>query len=453
MSMTNGNIKKTLFRFALPMILSLITQQLYNVVDMIIVGRYLGVNELAAVGNAGIIVQILVTLSGGLEMGSEVIFARYLGAKKYKDILVGVKSILLFGLISGLCITVLGILLKDSILTWINVPTNLFADTGIYFSIYIAGLAGIFLYDISRSIIIALGDAKCSMLLVITTSILNVVLDLYFICFLHMGVGGAALATILSQIVGMVIALVIMRRKMKPLHLEIALVTEGVKFKSFQFKKIIEILSISIPTILQQSILSFSAILLLTLVNPFGSEIISGYVAVNKIMLFGMLVVIGISQALSIFTASNSGAGQLDRIRDGYRICTIFSTGYLIFVIASNFILPKYLIGAFIDITDNMVAYEFSKNYLQFSCLTYLFSGWKTINESVLRGLMRMKEYLYSNLTDLVVKIVMTYILVSQFSLHGFWMGNMLGKMIALLISAFVLLHGRLLKKNISLNS
>jgi Na+-driven multidrug efflux pump len=266
-----------------------------------------------------------------------------------------------------------------------------------------------------------------------------------------MGVGGAAFATILSQIVGMVIALVIMRKKMQPLSREVTPIAEGVKLNTFQFKKIIEILSISIPTIIQQSILSFAAILLLTLVNPFGSEVISGYVAVNKIMLFGMLVVIGISQALSIFTASNSGAGQPARIRDGYRICIVFSTGYLIFVIASNFIIPKYLIGAFIDVSDNKIAYEFSKNYLQFSCLTYLFSGWKIINESVLRGFMRMKEYLYSNLSDLVVKLIMTYILVSQFSLHGFWMGNMLGKMISFLISVFLIMHVRLLHKDVQL--
>jgi Na+-driven multidrug efflux pump len=120
-------------------------------------------------------------------------------------------------------------------------------------------------------------------------------------------------------------------------------------------------------------------------------------------------------------------------------------------VIASNFIIPKYLIGAFIDVSDNKMAYEFSKNYLQFSCFTYLFSGWKIINESVLRGFMRMKEYLYSNLSDLVVKLIMTYILVSQFSLHGFWMGNMLGKMIAFLISVFLIMHVRLLHKDVQL--
>lgn len=440
MDITSGNIKKTLFNFALPMIFSLITQQLYNVVDMIIVGRYLGTNELAAVGNAGVIVQILVTLSGGLEMGSEVIFAKYLGEKKYKDIVTGAKSILLFGFISGLCITVIGVWLKTPILSLINVPSELSADTGIYFSIYIAGLAFIFIYDISRAIIVALGDAKCSMILVISTSLLNVILVMIFICVLHMGVGGAAFATILSQIAGMIIALVVLKNKMLPFMNEY-------KSSAIQIKKVTEILSISIPTIFQQSILSLSALFLQTLVNPYGNEVISGYVIVNKIMLFGLLVVIGISQALSIFTASNSGLKQTDRIREGYRICMTFSTIYLLCVSALNFLIPNYLIGAFIDISKNPMTYDFAKNYLQFSWAAYLFYGWKTINESVLRGFLQMKNYLYSNLSDLIVKIVMTYILVAQFSLHGFWMGNMLGKVIAFIISMLVIWRNNLLKK------
>ncbi|QGU95788.1 MATE family efflux transporter [Clostridium bovifaecis] len=441
MDMTKGNIRKTLFSFALPMVFSLITQQLYSVVDMIIIGRYLGVNELASVGNAASVVQILITLSGGLEMGSEVIFAKYIGEKKYEDIIIGVKSILLFGFISGLCITVIGMCIKVPILSWINVPTELSADTGTYISIYIVGITGIFLYDISRAIIVALGDSRCSMILVIFTSSLNVVLDLFFIYTLHMGVGGAAFATILSQIIGMIITLAILRKKMQPIMKEY-------KSSSIQLIKIKEILSISVPTIFQQLILSLSSLFLQTLVNPYGGEVISGYMTVNKIMLFGMLIVIGISQALSIFISSNSGAKQINRIREGYKICMLFSTIYLLCVAASNFLIPQYLIGTFIDIHKNPTAYQFAKIYLQFSCLTYLFYGWKIINESVLRGFLMMKEYLYSNLSDLVVKIAATYVLVSQFSFNGFWVGNMLGKVISLIICILAIRHNNLLQKN-----
>lgn len=429
MDISIGNTKKTLFKFALPMILSLITQQLYTVVDMIIVGQYLGVNELAAVGNAAAVVQILITLSGGLEMGSEVIFAKFVGEKKYGDIVIGVKSILLFGLASGLCITIIGLWIKSPILSLINVPGQLYKDTGTYISIYILGIAAIFIYDISRAIIVALGDSRSSMILVIFTSFLNVVLDLLFICVFKMGVGGAAFATILSQITGMIISLIMLRRKV------VLFILDHEPIISIELSKIKEILSISVPTIIQQLILSLSSLVLQVLVNPYGSEVISGYMTANKIMLFQMLIIIGISQALSIFISSNFAAKQIDRIREGYRISLIFSAIYLLCIAASNFLIPKHLIGTFIDINKSPAAYEFAKNYLQFSFLTYLFYGWKILNESVLRGLLMMKKYLYSNLSDLMVKIVATYFLISQFSLGGFWIGNMLGKVISLIIS------------------
>lgn len=429
MDISIGNTRKTLFKFALPMILSLITQQLYTVVDMIIVGQYLGVNELAAVGNAAAVVQILITLSGGLEMGSEVIFAKFVGEKKYGDIVIGVKSILLFGLASGLCITIIGLWIKSPILSLINVPGQLYKDTGTYISIYILGIAAIFIYDISRAIIVALGDSRSSMILVIFTSFLNVVLDLLFICVFKMGVGGAAFATILSQITGMIISLIMLRRKV------VLFISDHEPIISIELSKIKEILSISVPTIIQQLILSLSSLVLQVLVNPYGSEVISGYMTANKIMLFQMLIIIGISQALSIFISSNFAAKQIDRIREGYRISLIFSAIYLLCIAASNFLIPKHLIGTFIDINKSPAAYEFAKNYLQFSFLTYLFYGWKILNESVLRGLLMMKKYLYSNLSDLMVKIVATYFLISQFSLGGFWIGNMLGKVISLIIS------------------
>ncbi len=441
MNMTEGKISKILFHYALPMILSLITQQLYNVADMIIVGRYLGVNELAAVGNAGTIVSILITLSGGLEMGSEVIFAKYNGAKRYQDIVSGAKSILVFGLIGGLCITVLGISLKTPILAWIKVPDELLANTGTFYNIYLIGLAGIFLYDISRAILVSLGSPKASMLLVILTSLLNVGLDLFFICVLKMGVGGAALATILAQFIGMIITLLLLRRKLRSFGMEFH--THGI-----QFTKIREILSISLPTIVQQGMLSVSSILLMSLVNPYGSEVISGYITVNKILLIGMLVAIGICQAFSVFTASNYGAGHIARIREAYRKCMIVTTGYLLLVIAANFLLPKQMIGAFLDTGKNPAAYRFAKEYLQYSSLTYLFYGWKVMNESLLRGFLKMKQYLYSNLSDLVFKVILSYAFVALFSTHGFWMGNMFGKVVSSGIATCIIIKMQLLSKS-----
>lgn len=439
--MTHGNIRRILIKFAIPMILSLITQQLYNITDMIIVGKFLGVNELAAVGNAGTIISVLITLSGGLELGSEIIFAKYAGNKKYKDILTGIKSILVFGAISGLCISILGLFIKPFILTWLKVPDELLKLTNSYIGIYIAGMACVFLYDISRAIIVALGDAKSSMYLLVFSSALNILLDLFFICILKLGVGGAALATVLAQFSGMVIALFILKIKIKPYAKEY-------KTPFMDLKKIREILHISIPTILQQIILSLSALFLQSLVNPYGSEVISGYLAVNKIMLFGMLIVIGISQALSIFTAANSGDNSVSRIKEAYKFSMKIVTTYLMVLVGINLLLPKYLIGIFIDVKNSMNAYEFAKDYLQLSFITYFAYGWKIMNENLLRGFSRMKDFLRSNLSDLFIRMITTYVLVSLFSLHGFWMGNMLGKVVSFFLSTYGIKKGQLLTKD-----
>lgn len=161
-------------------------------------------------------------------------------------------------------------------------------------------------------------------------------------------------------------------------------------------------------------------------------------------MLFGMLIIIGTSQALSIFTASNLGAGQTGRIREAYQICMSFTTIYVAVIAILNFLIPKYLVGIFIETSKNPKAYSFAKEYLQFSFFTYFFYGWKIINENLLRGFVQMKGYLYSNLSDLFVKLLMTYILVIPFSLHAFWMGNMLGKLVSFAISIIVIYRGHL---------
>lgn len=446
MDMTHHNIKRVLIKFAIPMILSLVTQQLYNIADMVIVGKFLGVNELAAVGNAGTVILILVTLSGGLEMGSEIIFAKYAGNRKHKDILVGVKSILVFGFTSGICISILGLILSPFILTWLKVPDALVSLTQSYTTIYIGGMVCIFLYDISRAIIVALGDAKSPMLLLLFSSALNILLDLFFICILKLGVGGAALATILAQFFGMFMALFILKKKLKPYRKEF-------KTSTMEFKKIREILSISIPTIIQQLILSLSALFLQSLVNPYGSQVISGYLAVNKIVLFGMLIVIGLSQALSIFTAANSGESHLHRVKDAYKFSMKIATAYLFVITGINLLFPKYLIGIFIDIKANADAYHFAKDYLQFSFLAYFAYGWKIMNENLLRGFSRMKDFLRSNLTDLFVRMIATYILVYVASLNGFWMGNMLGKVVSFIISVYAIRKGQLFAKGIITNN
>lgn len=432
MDFTEGNIKKILIRFSIPIILSLIAQQLYNVADAVIVGRFLGAEELSAVGNGGAVIGVLITISGGLEMGSEVIFSKYAGQKKYKDILSGIKSILIFGFICGIIISVTGIITAPIILKAVNVPDNLMKLTSSYLTIYMSCLMCIFVYDISRAVIMAMGDSKTPMIMVIATSCINITLDLLFICIFNMGVAGAALATALSQVIGAIVTLYIMKQKIEKIKCECGRT-------SYDGGKIKEILSISLPTIFQQLVLSLSSLILQSLVNPFGTDIISGYVALNKIMYLGMLPVIGFCQTLSMFASANSGYSGKNRVAECYKTSIIYASICTAAVVLINFILPKYLIGSFIDINIHKEAFIFAKDYLQFSTVVYFITAYKNLNESVLRGYGRMKEFLCSNITDLIVKVVSTYILIKLIASSSFWIGNMCGRIASFAISSFIL--------------
>ncbi len=429
MTATKDNYKQVLLRFAFPMILSLITQQLYSAADMVIIGQYLGIDELAAVGNTTTIIMILIALSGGLELGCEVVYAKYKGAGDTNAIHTGIRTILIFALSGATLITLIGLVLSQPMIKILQVPDNLSALTIAYYRVYLLGVIGLFLYDLSRSILIALGYPSFATALVLLTSIINIILDLVFIRIFGMGVAGAALATVIAQYLGMISALILLYMKTKENYKPL------VKPQLICCSQVKTILSVALPNVMQQLILSLSAVLLIGLINPFGSAIISGYLTANKLMLFGILPIIGMSQALSVFSASNYGAGNFQLIKDGHQFMIKVTFVITLIMIACNFLLPRYLVGAFIDITENPEAYHFAKTFLQLSTVAYFFSSLKIVNENLLRGCMKMKAYLYANLTDIIARTIATYLLISSIANHSFWVGNTIAKGISFAIS------------------
>ena len=197
---------KKVFFFSIPIILSMFTQQFYNVADTMIVGQFLGVDELAAVGNAGTIVMLFIVVSGGIELSSEIIFSRYLGKKDLQKIANGSINIIAIALTISITLVALGFLCLPTLYRWIHLPNELIPFTNAYIMTYMIGVPFIYVYDISRAIITALGDSKHCFYFVFGSSLLNIILDLLFICVFHLGVFGAALATIIAQALFMFVA-------------------------------------------------------------------------------------------------------------------------------------------------------------------------------------------------------------------------------------------------------
>ncbi|MGG3771887.1 MATE family efflux transporter [Heyndrickxia faecalis] len=422
-------VKKGFILFSIPNILNLLSQQLYLIINTIVVGKYLGAQELAAVGNAGSMIGVFLVISGGLEMGCEIVIAKYMGEQKYQTIVSTIKGIILFAGLAGIVMGFLPVLLQQWLFRLIHLPASLWAFTGSYMAIYCFGLVFIFIFDILRAVLISMGDAKTPLFLVLFASCLNIGFTVLFICGFHSGVAGAAFAAVLSQIAGMAATVWAMLKRIKTFPLE-----KG-KFV-FPKAQLSELLSVSYPLMLQQGAVTLSALLLQIFVNPYGSEIISGYIAVNKILTFFMLIMIGFCQTLTIFTAANSGAKQFGRILEGYRFCIRFATVYVLFLTLADFVFDKQILSIFLDAKKYPDAAGFGTSYLKYSCIMILFSALKNVNESILRGYAKMKLFLLSNFSDLFFKTALTALFLPVLGLNSFWAASTISTCIAFLLSS-----------------
>lgn len=430
MNLASGKVKKTLLWFALPLIVSLLCEQLYNIVDTIIVGRFLGVDELSAVGNAGSIIQVLLVICGGMEMGCEIVFAKYAGQWKTNEFIQSVLSILCFCTVCAITLSGMGLLGKELVCHAMNIPEEILPLLYEYYQIYVGCIAVSFLYAVGRAVLLAMGNSKTCMFLVLFTSGLNIVLDLLLICVFTLGVSGAAIATILSQSVGMV-AVGFFLIKHTGYHFQV-----GINATLFM-KKMKEVLHIAIPSMVQQFAITFSSLLVMAVVNPFGTQIISGYIASEKIMMFTLIPIVGLSMAISMFASANET--QMGRIKEGFAFLNQIMVGYITVVVAIVVFFPQWMVEPFIDVQQNVVAFSFARNYLSCSIVTFYFSSIKYMNEGLLRGFSKMKHFLVSNLSDLFVKVAFAILLVSWLGTQVFWMATLSGRLISVTISLFLL--------------
>lgn len=431
--MTQGPIWRKLFPFALPIIFSMVTQQLYNLVDAVIVGRFLGSAQLGAVGNAGSIVMVTAAISGGIELGTQVVFSRFVGKKDFARVGRNTAGILGFTAISGLALGLVGILFGDYIITAIGVPELMAADAKIYMQIYFAGMAGIYVFDVSRSVLLAFGKSGSTLVMVICSTVLNIILDLLFICVFKMGVAGAALATILAQIIGMFISLAGLRSCFKKFGIRL-------RFAADSIKDTIYVLKIAVPNMAQQFAITLAVILLQSCVNGFGEQVISGYTVVSKLQTLFMLPIAGLAQSMSVFAAQNIGGEKITRVRKSYGVALLACTSYALLLSVAVFMLPRQIASVFLDIEKNPDAYGFICLFLQMSVPAYLIAAWRYVSEGYLRGCEKMNAYLLSSVTGLVTRVVLTFALAAPLGRDCFWIAYLSGMLLPAVLS-FILVQ------------
>ncbi len=310
--MTEGKITPLIIRFAIPLLLGNIFQQLYNMVDSWVVGNYVSNEAFSAVGTVGPIINMLIGFFMGLSSGASVVISQYFGAQKEDQVSETVHTAIMMTIVLSVLITILGIIMMPVLLGIMNTPAEVLPDARLYLTIYFAGVSGLLFYNIGSGILQATGDSKRPFYYLATAAVTNIILDLVFVIVFHMGVEGVAFATVIAQLISAVLIIFTLLKADSCIRL----VPSKLKMHWDQLAKIIRV---GIPAALQMAIISFSNIFVQSYINHFGADCMSGWTAYSKIDALMLLPMQSIGLATTTFVGQNIGVGRVDRVKEGVK--------------------------------------------------------------------------------------------------------------------------------------
>lgn len=440
--MLTGSPGKSLFYFAFPIILGNLFQQFYNMVDSIIVGRFVGEQALAAVGASAALTTVFIMIAGGAGMGAGVITSQYLGAKQYSNMKTSVNTAVFTLLGASLLLSIFGLIMNRKILLALGTPENILPDALLYLQIYFLGLPFLFLYNILSSMFNALGDSKTPLRLLMFSSLLNIGLDLLFVYSFKAGVGGVAVATVFAQGTSALGGLFLLRNRLK------AFSAVGKVYK-YKMSMLAVMLKIAIPSTLQQSIVSIGMLLVQSVVNGFGSSVLAGYSAAIRVDNLCLVPMIGIGSALSTFTAQNLGAGQSERIKKGCRSALAMAAFFALLLFLLVTVLYRPMLSLFLSGPVSSLAYQTSISYLGFIRFFYLLIGLKIAADGVLRGAGDVLAFTLANLVNLGIRVSASHLLAPIIGVQAIWYAIPLGWAANVIISGSRCISWRWVKKKV----
>lgn len=346
--MTKGNPYSLMMGFALPIFLSQVFQQLYNTADALIVGKFLGTNALAAVTSSGTLIFLLISFFMGTAMGGGVVISKFFGAGDKEQVSRAIHTILAFGIVSGIVLTVVGVAFTPAFLRWMQTDPEVMPEAVEYFRYYFLGALAMVLYNICRSIMNALGDSRRPLYYLIFSSILNVVLDVLFIGAFHWGVWSAAAATVISQAASVVLCMVYLLQKGNIYTVELAKIR-------FHKATLIEIIRYGLPSGVQNSVIAFANVIVQSQINSFGKLAMAAYGTHAKIEGFAFLPITSFNMACTTFISQNLGAKQYERAKKGARFSILAAVLLAELIGIGYYIFAPQLIGIF-DKTAGVIA-------------------------------------------------------------------------------------------------
>lgn len=427
--LTVGKPETVLWKFCMPLFGSIIFQQLYNIADSFVAGKFIGEDALAAVGNSYGITMIFIAFAFGCNIGCSVIVSGLFGAKDYKEMKTAVYTAMIASGVLCAFLMLAGIFSCNGLLRITNTPENIFADSKLYLDIYIWGFPFLLFYNVATGIFSALGDSKTPFLFLAVSSTANVAVDILFVAGFHMGVAGVAWATFLCQGVSGILAIVVVFKRLSGISIE------G-KAQIFSFSLLKKIAIIAIPSILQQSFISVGNIIIQGVINGFGTGVMAGYSAAVKLNNLVITSLTTLGNGVSNYTAQNLGAGILDRVKAGFRAGVKMVWIICIPVVILYLVASDLLIQAFMD-EPSKTALLSGVQFLRIVPPFYFVIAVKLVADGVLRGAGLMKQFMIATFTDLVLRVVLAILLSGQFGYIGIWCSWPIGWGIATVLSVW----------------
>ncbi len=431
--LTKGDPQKVLWAFCLPMFGSIIFQQLYNIADSLVAGRFIGENALAAVGNSYNITLIFIAFAFGCNMGCSVIVSQLFGAKDYARMKTAVYTTLIASAVLCIVLMLAGFLSCDILLRLMKTQEEIMADSALYLDIYILGLPFLLFYNIATGIFSALGDSKTPFLFLAFSSTANIVVDILFVVSLQMGIAGVAWATFLCQGISCIFSVILILKRLVGIEVS----SGNAKIEVFSWDLLKKILTIAIPSVLQQSFISVGNILVQGCINSFGVSVAAGYSAAIKLNNLVITSFTTIGNGISNFSAQNIGAKTWARVREGFRaglklVWTLSLPLCLLYLC-----LGRYLLLLFMD-QSSVKALQTGQQFLWIVSPFYFMISAKLVSDGILRGAGAMKQFMTATFTDLILRVVLAFVLSALMrSEIGIWLswpiGWCLGTVLSLL--------------------
>ena len=426
--LTVGKPQSVLWKFCMPLFGSIIFQQLYNIADSLVAGKFIGENALAAVGNSYEITLIFIAFAFGCNMGCSVVVSKLFGARNYKEMKTAVYTACIFSGFVCILLMLIGILGSGMLLRLIRTPEEVFADSKLYLDIYAWGLPFVFFYNIATGIFSALGDSKTPFYFLAVSSLSNIAVDIWFVKAFHMGVAGVAWATFLCQGISCILAMIVVFKRL-------AKIEEKEKAPLFDLQLLKQIVVIAIPSTLQQSFISIGNIIIQSIINGFGAPVMAGYSAAVKLNNLVITSFTTLGNGISNYTAQNLGARKLDRVKQGFgigiKLVWMLSLPlFLLYFFGGNIVLKLFMDA------PTKLAMQTGITFLKILSPFYFVVSAKLVADGILRGSGMMKKFMIATFTDLILRVLLAFCFSrTALGATGIWCAWPIGWCVAAVLS------------------